>query len=448
MPRRTARRAPSNPPAGSSEIMAALDEQTPTPRAAGGSHADRAHARFAPSSAHRWLNCPASIRLHEQMRAEPGYVEPPTSAAAGLGQLLHTLSETVLNSDLDNGDAQLSALPAEQRQLILPYIEHVRSLVSNTIELLNVNPDLVVERRYNTGIRDCWGTVDCVMVCYATREVWIIDLKTGHQRVSAEANPQLLIYAIGVLRQINASADTQPWKIHLQIVQPRDEEEPIKSWTTDSDYIDGFVGRVRSAVRAAGPVGPVDEPSAHLGSMPVPGDWCEYCPAASRCPALIQRSTSVFTGEDAPSQTNENVIRAFADPTMTPAVPPAIELTTAQMQFFLNNRKLIRDFLDAVEERARANPPPGWKVVAGQTRRRWTDPDAVVQRLQAAGFDALVRRQPPTISATEALGRGSTEIRAIVQEFAVAPPGGPVLVPASDARPALTQDQVFRIEEG
>ena len=48
------------------------------------------HARLSPSSAKRWLNCPASIAL------SAGLPEPPESPYAAEGTLAHAVAESKL----------------------------------------------------------------------------------------------------------------------------------------------------------------------------------------------------------------------------------------------------------------------------------------------------------------------------------------------------------------
>ena len=57
------------------------------------SHATREHARFPFSAAHRWLNCPSSIALSEQLPV--GKTESP---AARKGTLQHECNEKGLRA--------------------------------------------------------------------------------------------------------------------------------------------------------------------------------------------------------------------------------------------------------------------------------------------------------------------------------------------------------------
>lgn len=385
-----------------------------------------AHARFSPSGASRWLNCVASIRLAEQLRAQPGYVEPESGEAANLGRQLHSQAEALLPADDMTVEAALASLPPERRSLIEPYLRHVRDLMNQIVDFSesDAQPELRIEQLLRTGIRDVWGTTDAVVINSATFEAWIIDLKTGHQRVEAEENKQLMVYALGVY-QLLSSDIRDRFMFHLQIVQPRDEEQPIKSWSTNAAALLSLRTRIR------GQVSIVDT------AAPVMGEWCTYCPAAANCPLMQHRTMSVFNADGVPP----------ADPLTSPMQPMnPLTLSPESVSFFLTHATKIEAFLEACKQRALHETIPGWKVVEARTRRRWVDVPTVVAQLLETNRADLLRQQPATIGDVErALGRNHP----LITEFAIAPRGAPSVVPESDPRPVLDRAQVFdRIEEG
>ena len=78
---------------------------------------------------------------------------------------------------------------------------------------------------------------------------------------------------------------------------------------------------------------------------------------------------------------------------------------------------------------------PGWKAVAGRSNRAFTDQEAALAAIVAAGYDeALVyERKPKTLTELEKL-MGKTEFAAKVGNFVVKPLGKPALAPVSDKR--------------
>ena len=82
---------------------------------------------------------------------------------------------------------------------------------------------------------------------------------------------------------------------------------------------------------------------------------------------------------------------------------------------------------------------PGWKLVAGRSIRTFTDQDAAIQAVIAAGYDeALVYdRKPKTLSELEKL-MGKAEFAEKIGGYVTKPLGKPTLAPASDKREAYS----------
>ena len=78
---------------------------------------------------------------------------------------------------------------------------------------------------------------------------------------------------------------------------------------------------------------------------------------------------------------------------------------------------------------------PGWKAVAGRSNRTFTDQDAAIQAVIAAGYDeALVYdRKPKTLTELEKL-MGKADFAEKIGQFVVKPVGKPTLAPMSDKR--------------
>ena len=81
------------------------------------------------------------------------------------------------------------------------------------------------------------------------------------------------------------------------------------------------------------------------------------------------------------------------------------------------------------------NDIPGWKAVAGRSNRTFTDQDAAIAAVIAAGYDeALVyERKPKTLTEIEKL-MGKTEFANKLGGYVVKPLGKPTLAPMTDKR--------------
>lgn len=388
---------------------AAVPQQSATPR----TQPDPGHARFGPSSAHRWLACPASIPLGEAHVAQ--YGREPAGPAAQAGTECHAVAEYILR----RGGTPLTMGISAQRwgeiePLVWPYVERVRAICAEA-EMLHGSFTLMIERTLSTGVRDCWGTLDAAVV--AGNEAWIVDLKTGGERVLAEENPQLLTYAVAIKRMCRGIEH-----FHLEISQPRDTEMPLKQWTCDARRVDRHRGEIRAAVRAA--TGP--------GTLrPEVGEHCRYCPAAGTCPERNRQAVAVFD---------------TLPPLVAPLAGQIALMSPEQRAFVQENAQRMRSFLDAVEEVNTQHPPPGWKLVEGRTRRQWVDPVRAIMVLRNYGVDS--RLSPPAIGVAESrlrLAYPQEEVDAILSAIVETPRGAPRLVPESDPRPALDPGAVFAL---
>jgi hypothetical protein len=78
---------------------------------------------------------------------------------------------------------------------------------------------LLLEQRLPTGIPDCWGTSDAVIV--SPDAVEVCDFKYGlGVRVDAEGNPQIRLYGVGALEAYgDLLGDVHTVRLH--IFQPR-----------------------------------------------------------------------------------------------------------------------------------------------------------------------------------------------------------------------------------
>lgn len=108
-------------------------------------------------------------------------------------------------------------------------------------------------------------------------------------------------------------------------------------------------------------------------------------------------------------------------------------------ELLTRGKYLVQWYKDLEEYAAKAlldgKPIPGWKLVAGRSNRAFTDLDAAIKAVIAAGYDeALVYdRKPKTLTQLEEL-MGKKEFDEKIGSFVAKPLGKPTLAPASDKR--------------
>jgi len=219
-------------------------------------HTIRKHARLSASRADRFMTCPGSYRLEELMPYEPA------GPAAAIGTAIHELSEKILNGVAINA----SDYPDDHLDMANEYASFINNLVENPRKrMIEVNVDAGLKSlHYALG-----GTADAVLV--DGDHLHICDLKTGRVLVEAEDNKQLLTYALGVMRQLNAPESIT---CTMHIYQPRAGHS---KWTVSGATL---VQHGQDLLAAANLALTFDAPTNPSTSA------CKYCKAKPICPSI------------------------------------------------------------------------------------------------------------------------------------------------------------------
>jgi len=283
------------------------------------------HAPFAPSSATRWLKCQGSFALGLQLP------EPPEGPYATEGTRLHDVAAAYLRRH---------ATPRPEvgdQEFLKPYLDHCEALKPRC-------------NRYEIELRQefsqlLFGTPDFVAIGPDWLE--IVDLKTGAGiMVEPEENDQLLCYAFMVLNQRKS---WQPKVVRLTIVQPTDEDRPVKTWNTSVKHVMAWGARAQAAMQAA------IEGSVQLE----PGDHCRFCKAKPVCPKLAGH--------------------------VVEALPVVVrELRPDRLGYWLEKADLMQQWLDSLREVAHdlacsGHPIPGWELKPKRAVRSWADEEKVAE---------------------------------------------------------------------
>ena len=154
------------------------------------------HALLSASSASRWLACPPSVRLTEEM---PDQTSTFAKEGTDAHELCAYLVEKALGRKVCDPTASLEYYSEEMQE----YAEEYSNYVLGQIEIAksrSPDPLILIEQRLNFArwVPDGFGTGDCVIVADGLLQV--IDYKHGlGVLVSAEHNAQMMCYALGAL---------------------------------------------------------------------------------------------------------------------------------------------------------------------------------------------------------------------------------------------------------
>ena len=366
---------------------------------------ERAHSPLGPSSAHRWIACPPSVKL-SQLYADK------SSNYAAIGTEAHMLAEYKIRHCLGLVDKSQCPIPnlkhydAEMDDCTTDFAVYVLNLFDKAHQASR-DPELLLEERldYSTFVPEGFGTCDVVIAADYT--AYVSDFKYGQGvLVSAERNPQLMLYALGLLEMYGHIYDIE--QVHMSIFQPR--REHISTTVLSVQEIYDWAETIL-------------KPAAQLayrgeGECKV-GDHCQFCRARAECRARAAHNMKITR-------------QAFRLPPLL--TDEEIESLLEQLDGFISWAKSIQDH--AFSEALKGKKWQGFKLVSGRANRVFTDKKAVEETALAAGYSEIYKKELLPLTALEkALGKEA--FNKVLGEFVTKPPGKPTLVPESDKRTAL-----------
>lgn len=153
-----------------------------------------AHSTYSASGAHRWMMCTPSANLEQQFPNE-------TSVFAEEGTVAHDLAEHKLKKALKMRSRKPVSKFAsdEMDEHTDMYVEYCLGLIEQAKESCK-DVQILIEQKldFSDYVPEGFGTGDLVVVGNGTLPV--VDFKYGKGViVSAEHNPQMMLYALGAL---------------------------------------------------------------------------------------------------------------------------------------------------------------------------------------------------------------------------------------------------------
>ena len=351
------------------------------------------------STAKRVINCPASVKLVQQMPPRP------SSEHADRGTLLHNVIAELL--EFDKPPAQ--CLGAKYNDQVLTQELLDEKIIPALAALDVVDPDktmqYIVETRVGFGdyLPDVFGSTD-LLGRIGNRAV-VLDWKFGDGvLVDAQDNDQLLFYAAAAMRTESAKwvfegAD----EIELIIVQPPE----IRRWVTDKARVVSFEQELAKAVRRA------QQDDAPIKT----GEHCRWCAAKPICP-----------------QMNGAIDRAIHQ--------QIVNLNKDQLGEYLAKADMMEDWIKDLRALAfqvleSGAEVPGYKLVAKRGTRQWVEEAAIEAWVDANNIkDAYDVKIKSPAQMEKVLKKHGKELPS---DLVTTVSSGSTLAPESDPRPAVLQ---------
>lgn len=372
------------------------------------------HATLSPSSASRWIQCPASIRMSEAVpKGQSSAYADEGTAAHALAELMarHQILGSIGKVKYDRALAAwrkeydiLDEAEAEMAEHAQGYVDYLRARLDE-----NDGAQLLLEQRLPTGVPDSWGTSDAVLVSPSFLES--VDFKYGLGiRVEAVENPQLRLYGVGALEaygDLLGNVET----VRLTVYQPRLDHVAHEELAADDlrAWRDSIIPIAEEALG----------PDAHFGPSE---SACRFCPASGQCRAQMEWATA----------------RDFG-------VQPEI-LTPDELAAALDQIPGIKAWCSAVEDYtlhaaySEGKVIPGYKVVLSGGKRSVKDHEGLIEAATALGYsrDEVAVVKARGIGELEKLLKGDFDI--VAAPFIKKGDGSPSLVPEDDKREAINPE--------
>ncbi|WP_026673642.1 DUF2800 domain-containing protein [Alkalihalobacterium bogoriense] len=371
------------------------------------------HALLSASGAHRWMNCTRAPRLEESM-------EDGTSVYAEEGSLAHLLAEIKICKEIGSISQQsynkrlqeIRSNPLYSEEMDKATEVHKDFCIERFNEAKTMTKDAVIllEQKldYSPWVQEGFGTSDTTIISDSVLE--IIDYKHGKGiAVSAHENPQMKLYALGAINHFGFLYNLET--IQMTISQPR-----LDSISSFEMSVDDLLKWGDEVVRPK-----AEMAFAGIGNFMV-GVHCRFCKVKAICRARADENMKLacLDFQSPPLLTDEEVVEVLHS-----------------LEELMSWGKSVQEY--ALSMAMNENKQwPGMKLVQGRGSRKYTDEDAIVKALTAAGCasDVIYKKSLNTITTLEKeLGKKTFD--ELLGSFITKAPGKIKLVPEEDKRPEI-----------
>lgn len=375
--------------------------------------------------------CAGSVRLIERLTAE-GKIDPRSSSgAADEGTAAHQVRGDALELGLDAYDFIGTKLTINGVAYECDHgmAEHLQP----GMDWVREQPgEMIVEHRVDLSrwMPGQFGTLDTGVIDRVGRRAIISDLKYGAGvPVDALENRQMRIYALGALDNFDALDDVDT--LLLNIDQPR--AGGMKFWEISITDLLAFGEEVRIAAER------VDDPDASFVATEKGCKWCPVKDTLDGCPAYDTWMNEIV----------DHAFDEFADLDVEPVFRNPATMDPARRAYIVMHSHLATKWFaklheDCLNAAVNGQPDPGTKAVMGRRgNRRFTDATKAAEIAHAALGDEAFTRSLKSLTDLEKdlapkRGKpGDPAAWASLSALITQSDGKPILVPASDERPAV-----------
>lgn len=381
-----------------------------------------AHSIYAPSSMHRAITCPASVKLVQALKGGR------ETLAAAEGTVAHWIAEWCMRHNIAPfdlygdwfnymGHGEVSTDPVDSLDAMFAFQvddEMAQHLTGYIAHCKRRPGDKHIEVRVDispwTPIPEQKGTSDHVAIDIRGGTLYVDDLKYGKGvKVAPKENWQAISYALGTINMLRGWPKTlaKIKRVVIGIYQPRLEN--IDEWETTVEEIlergEYMKKRLALAELPNPPFGP--DPKA-----------CEFCPVVL-CRARREALAANMPNEEGEEFDKEEVKTYF----LTDDEAAEMLLLRPWYDKFFNH---LHDYLfKQVTDR---KPNNVVRLGEGNQKRFWKDRDRAISYLEKCGVHDIFDK-PKMLSPAKAEKALRGEAKKNLQTYIGSSPGAPRLVP-------------------
>lgn len=373
------------------------------------------HAILSASASKRWMNCTPSALLEKQFADEKSIYAAEGTAAHALAEhkLKRFLKKRSKRPVSDYDCDEMEECTDDYVSFAMEQIEKAKQSCSDPVVMIEQRLD------FSRWVPEGFGTGDLVIVADDT--LYIVDLKYGKGiAVSAEWNPQMLLYSLGALELFGSLYDIE--KVNMTIHQPRLENvstfeitvHDLMEWAEQE-----LIPKAEMAAKGE-------------GEFSV-GDWCRFCKAKNTCRARAEEYLRLAQMEFKPPE-------LLSEEEIAEVLKVADELAKWSADVYAYAQD------EAITHGRVWN---GFKLVEGRSNRKYVNEEEVADAAKAAGYEDIYKKSLIGITEMEKL-MGKKDFQKILGSLVYKPQGKITLVPESDKRPPIqteTAEADFKEDE-
>lgn len=360
------------------------------------------HAFLSASASHRWINCPPSAKLCEEINDE---VSTYAQEGTDCHELCAYLVEKALGLDVEDPTENLTYYNNEMQNCAEEYTNYVLEQYEKAKEYCS-DPMVFIEQRldFSHWVENGFGTGDCVII--ADEVLHIIDYKHGlGVLVESEGNSQMMCYALGALEAFDDLYDVN--QIEMTIFQPRCNN--VSSSTITKEDLLTWADEILKPTAALAYEG--------KGEFKA-GDHCQFCKVKATCRKRAETNLELAKYDfEVPATLDDFEIAS-------------ILLRIDQLISWGND---LKDY--ALTQAQAGTHYEGFKIVEGRSNRKYTDEAAVADTVTKAGYNPYEKKLLGITAMSSLLGKKHFE--ELLGGLIYKPQGKPALVPESDKRPVM-----------